>query len=138
MGTWGTGPFDNDGACEFVASLHAPIERVLRRKTKAYYYYGEARAAAKLISIAAGRDMLGGPNLAPAIEVLERIRGDAEWIGTWDKPRLIRAALTREIRELRRLAKLPNTPLRKLSAYVAKKGKKRTPTTKTGGRRSPR
>ena len=105
MGTWGPGPFDNDDAADMIAKLMIPIERVTKGKVNTSYHYSQARAAAKIVWIAHGTDILGGPSLDPILKLLEQMRNDVEWISGWRKPAEIRKALDREIRAVKRTIK---------------------------------
>lgn len=105
MGSWGTGPFDNDRASDMVAGLMKWVCRVATQKSDASYYYEKARAAAKIVVMAHGTDILGGPPLETVLTALRRIRADEVWIGGWKRPRSIRCALDREIARVRRAMK---------------------------------
>jgi Domain of unknown function (DUF4259) len=101
MGVWGTGPFDNDDASDMVAELMDPIHRVLkfpvdvplRRtrgkhfRTRASDFYSKARAAAAIILLAHGTDILGGPRLELVLQALKKMRTDKKWIETWGHPK---------------------------------------------------
>ena len=62
--------------------------------------YEEARAAGKFILLAHGQDVLGGPSLVDVLRALAHIRGDADWLGNWNAPRSIAAALDIDIDEV--------------------------------------
>lgn len=105
MGTWGTGPFDNDDAADMVAELMEHVRRVAdtgrplkrgRKRTTSDDYY-LARAAAQFVLAAHGTDILGGPGLGPVVRVLARIRMDREWLAHWNSPRKIATALDNEL-----------------------------------------
>ena len=97
MGVYGTGPFENDDASDMVAKLMDPIRRVLkfpvdvplkrsrgkRFRTRASDYYLEARAAAAIVLMAHGTDILGGPSLELVLEALKKMRSDKRWIEDW-------------------------------------------------------
>jgi hypothetical protein len=107
MGAWGTGPFDNDGAADMIAKISKEIDKALKPKNNrsASYHYQEARAAAAILLFSHGTDILGGPSLEPALQALERMRGDEEWIGVWRSELEICQQLDKEIRALRRKIK---------------------------------
>ena len=86
MGTWGVGPFDNDDASDMIAKLMKPIEIVETRRSNrsAQYHYNEARAAVQILLLSHATDILGGPELLPAVRVLARIRSDTEWIAEFE------------------------------------------------------
>lgn len=98
MGSWGTGAFENDGASDFVAGLMKHIRRVTEAKRPDHYE--EARAAGKFILMAHGQDILGGPSLLDVLRALVHIRGDEYWLGYWNSPRSIAAALDIDIDEV--------------------------------------
>lgn len=102
MGSWGTGPFDNDGAADLIAKLMKPIEIALEPKAQ-YWAYGDARAACILVATAHGTDILGGPNIQKVLECLQKIRDDEEFIDEWKDPRKIVAALDSDIRKVKRI-----------------------------------
>jgi hypothetical protein len=102
MGIWGTGPFDNDDAGDMVGKMLDPIQRVLdlplsRDRSKrsrgrrfrpiASDYYFEARAAAAIIMLAHGTDVLGGPPLEMVLDALKKMRSDEEWLRGWREGR---------------------------------------------------
>ena len=107
MGTWGVGAFDNDSAADMVIKLMKPIRIVATRKSSrsASYHYNEARAAAQVVLLAHGSDILGGPDLDLVLRALVRISKDEEWIDNWRDPREIIARLGVEIRATRRAMK---------------------------------
>ena len=107
MGTWGTGPFDNDSAADMIAGFMKPIEKVIGAKSDrtAQNYYHEARASAQIVLMAHGTDVLGGPEISTLAKALERMRNDSEWIATWRDPAKIRKALDKEIRAIKRKIK---------------------------------
>jgi hypothetical protein len=101
MGVWGSCPFDNDRASDLVADLMGPINKVLelpidvplkrtrgkRFRSRASDHYFEARAAASLVLLAHGTDVLGGPPLTQILEALQKMRSDEEWLDQWDEGR---------------------------------------------------
>lgn len=123
MGIWGYGPYENDGASDMICRLFDPIRKALGHEIPAAvrhhsgkgkrlkrgakpkfqklssppYYYAEARAAANLVARAAGYDILGGPPIDWALEVLELIRADEGWLNDFRDPRLVKLALNSEI-----------------------------------------
>jgi hypothetical protein len=96
MGTWGTGPFDNDDAGDLAAKMVRPVQRVADGKGSCDDYY-LARAAAQFLIVSHGTDILGGPGLVPVLWALARMRADDAWIGNWRSPRKIAAALDKEL-----------------------------------------
>jgi hypothetical protein len=104
MGTWGTGPFDNDAAADLIAGLMKPVRSAVERKSdaSASLFYNEARAAIALILTAHGTDVLGGPPLTECLAALVRIQADEVWKGYFRDTLTIDAALKREIRALKR------------------------------------
>ena len=105
MGTWGVGPFDSDSAGDLIASLMKPIERVVKAKTDrtAQDYYEAARAAAQVIMLAAGTDILGGPSLYTVLDALKRIHTDKEWLRRFRDPRPIYRRTAKEVGECQAL-----------------------------------
>lgn len=98
MGSWGTGPFDNDTAGDMAASFTKYIDAVINAKpARASDHYAAARAAVQFILAAHGTDILGGPSLRPALQALRRIRADDEWLEEWSTPQGIRLSLDKEI-----------------------------------------
>lgn len=106
MGTWGVGPFDNDTAGDMVAKLSRMIDRVVnapptaRGNGQARALYEEARVAARFVAVAHGTDILGGPSLAPVVQMLCRMRSDDDWLANYRNPREIVGALDDEIRDV--------------------------------------
>jgi hypothetical protein len=102
MGTWGEGPFDNDGAGDMISGMMRPIEKVVRAANDdtARRSYLEARANARFIVMAHGTDILGGPPIETVLRALARIRSDAEWLGGWRSPASIAARIGAEMREI--------------------------------------
>jgi len=104
MGTWGYEPFENDGAADMIAGLFDPVRKMLRtrdvRERRAHY--GEARGAIELAIRAAGTDILGGPNLKHAVQALDSILADKEWIEDAHEPNDLAAALVRQKRRVER------------------------------------
>lgn len=111
MGTWGTGPFDNDAAADFAGDLDdaSPGERealvrgVLTRTVKAMGYPGEAPEAVAAAALIAAQcpggepvDTVYGPeqpllafpqNLRDlAAQALDRVMADEWWSETWIDP----------------------------------------------------
>jgi hypothetical protein len=122
MGSWGEGPFNNDSAADMLAVLGRHIETAIKRKSNraASYHYDNARAAIQILVISHGTDILGGLSLQPALEALERIKADEEWIDNWRNPRAIVKQLDKEIRQVKRaMAKCKGCSPRKF------RGKKR-------------
>jgi hypothetical protein len=108
MGTWGVGPFENDGAADLVANLLNHVHKATKPKKNktAWHFYEEARAAATLIVSAHGTDILGGPSLETILQLLQRMRSDEKYfIGSFRDPRPIVSALNAEIRKVKRLLK---------------------------------
>ena len=99
MGVWGTGPFDNDTAGDMVARLSHDVKRVVEAKTDsaARHRYNSARAAAQIILLAHGTDILGGPCIELAVKALARMRGDTDWLASFRAPKKIAKALTEEM-----------------------------------------
>lgn len=111
MGTYSTQPFGSDAAEEFKAALvdqmMKPILLVLRRKRSAWRHYDTARAAVQFV-ISHNPTILGGPQLVPALQALVRIRGDQEWLDSWNEPKKIARALDDEIDAvIRRMESMP-------------------------------
>ena len=108
MGVWGTGPFDSDDAADMVAKLVKYINKVnqgssrpsrgKRRGLLVRDHYSSARAAAQVLLVSHGTDILGGPRLEPVVRALARMRMDREWLAGWDSPREIASALDEELR----------------------------------------
>ena len=99
MGTWGVGPFDNDGAADMISGLVKPVEIVETRRSNdsAQNYYNEARAAAQFLLLSHGTDILGGPGLLQVVRAIARIRSDAEWISHFRSPGTCMAQLDQEL-----------------------------------------
>jgi hypothetical protein len=108
MGAWGHGPFENDGAADLVAGLMKACRIVADETTTARMartYYPEARVGVQVRLLAHGTDILGGPPLQVALDALQRIRSDQEWIAGWREPKALKAALDAEIRAVQRAIK---------------------------------
>lgn len=95
MGTWGTGPFDNDDSADMIAGLARKVHRVVDRNDSDDY--GEARAAAAFVLLAHGTDVLGGPGLDVVLKALIKMRENNEWLSGYRRPPEIAAALNKEI-----------------------------------------
>lgn len=95
MGTWGTGPFDNDDSADMIAGLARKVHRVVERNDSDDY--GEARAAAAFVLLAHGTDVLGGPGLDVVLKALVKMRENDEWLSGYRRPPEIAAALNKEI-----------------------------------------
>jgi hypothetical protein len=108
MGAWGVGPFDNDGAADLVAELMKPC-RLVADETMAprlaRLEYAGARVGVQVRLLAHGTDILGGLPLRVALDALQRMRSDKEWIAGWREPKAIKAALDAELRAVRRAMK---------------------------------
>lgn len=108
MGSWGTGPFDNDDAANMTASMIDHVKKVVngsvepatrgrRRGLLVRYHYQAARFGVQVILMARGTDILGGPSLHDCLKALLRIRQDEEWLHDWQDPEQIKSAIDREI-----------------------------------------
>lgn len=95
MGTWGTGPFDNDDAADMIAGLARKVHRVVERNDSDDY--GEARAAAAVIVVAHGTDILGGIGLDVVLKALVKMRENSEWLAGYRRPQQIAEALDKEL-----------------------------------------
>ncbi len=83
MGTWGTGPFDNDDAGDMVAAFVEPIRKVVHmKKAPCVYQYNAARCAVQFMMAAHGTDILGGPSAELALRALVRMRKDAGYLSS--------------------------------------------------------
>lgn len=108
MGCWGYEPFDNDDAGDMIACLWDHVHRLLNAPIcKANRHYYEARAAIELATVAAGTDILGGPNLQLGIDALDRILADEKWILDAKEPEGLRASI---LRQRRRVVRAMNRP----------------------------
>jgi len=96
MGTWGTGPFDNDDAGDMAAKMVRPVQRVADGRGSSDDYY-LARAAAQFLLASHGTDILGGPGLTPVLKALARMRTDDGWLAGWNSPKKIAGALDEEL-----------------------------------------
>jgi Domain of unknown function (DUF4259) len=111
MGTWGTGPFDNDTAGDIVAKMMVPIHKVLdlpisvpvknRSRGKSFRsissdYYEEARFAAAIILFSHDTDILGGPRLQLVLDALKKMRSDDQLAEAF------RFAIDKQIRAVQR------------------------------------
>jgi hypothetical protein len=111
VGTWGTGPFDNDAAADFAGDLDdaAPGDRealvrgILTRVVRATGYPGEAPEAVAAAALIAAQcpggepvDPVYGPEQplvafpqalrGLAAEALDRVLADEWWFETWTDP----------------------------------------------------
>jgi len=108
MGCWGYEPFDNDGAADMIAGLWDPVRNLMKASGgKAIRHYNEARAAIELATVAAGTDILGGPNLQLGIDALDRMLADEKWIGSAREPEELRGSI---LRQRRRVVRAMNGP----------------------------
>jgi hypothetical protein len=117
MGSWGTGPFDNDSACDMVIGFTTPIKKVLHGRAGSYGY-DEARAAVQFIALTHGKDILGGASMLDALELLRRMRADKEWIAGSKIPRRLVAALNREIKQVQGIIKRCKSCREALKTYA--------------------
>lgn len=100
--------FDNDDAGDMIACLWDHVHRLLGAPIgKASRHYYEARAAIELATVAAGTDILGGPNLQLGIDALDRILADEEWFLDAKDPEELRASI---LRQRRRVVRAMNGP----------------------------
>ncbi len=95
MGTWGTGPFDNDDAGDMIAKFVRPVKLVEHKNNQ--FRYNEARAAVQFLLLSHGTDILGGPGLLSAVCALARIRSDTEWLSSYKTPDVLAHNLEVEI-----------------------------------------
>lgn len=105
MGAWGTGPYDNDSAADWFFDLaktgiYAMIEHGLN--SNSYY---EQRAAAWLVQRLAVSAFVYDTykidehrNLA--LDKLQAMLKDQEWIDSWSRPEEIIAELEKQIYEI--------------------------------------
>lgn len=108
MGCWGYEPFDNDDAADMIAGLWDPVRDLMKASgSKAIRHYYEARAAIELATVAAGTDILGGPNLQLGIDALDRILADEKWFLDAKDPEELRASI---LRQRRRVVRAMNGP----------------------------
>lgn len=109
MGSWGMGPFENDRAGDMIAGFTKPITKLLcASEEHARDHYEEARAAIAIITIAAGSDILGGPDLDDCLAALNRIRNDDAWLDNWKDGNAIRRAIDEQILALARAMGRPH------------------------------
>jgi hypothetical protein len=96
MGAWGTGPFDNDDAADFIGDvLMRPVDGVNSNSRGRSYEL--ARCVAALVLVSHGTDILGGPGLTPVLRALTRIRSDEDWLRQWNSPRRAAQAVNKQI-----------------------------------------
>jgi len=121
MGAWGEGPFGNDAAADFVVQVLEPCHKVIDSKTSsaAEKHYAMARVGIQIRLLAQGTDILGGASLEPALEALQRMRADEEWIAGWRSPKQIQAALDAEIAAVQRTMKAERRPKRRVTDKAA-------------------
>ena len=107
MGAWGEGPFDNDTAGDVVAKMMEPCRAIdaATSDQEARRYYAAARVGIQVRLLAHGTDILGGAPLRPALDALQRMRADAEWLAGWRPPKKIKTALDKEIEAVKRAMK---------------------------------
>ena len=84
MGVWGVGPFDHDGAGDLAAKMSSLVKEALEKGSDHYY---EGRTAAHVVLLMHGTDILGGPSLYPALDLLVKMRRDQEWLASWKSPK---------------------------------------------------
>jgi Domain of unknown function (DUF4259) len=111
MGAWGTDPFDNDSALDWLDFIERPIVREIETTLLAACWskeegngagYHEAIAAAALLLRLTKPESI--PNVSynamqrdvfdKALDVMRRIFADKEWSNSWDSPRSIRRVLS--------------------------------------------
>ncbi len=107
MGSWAYGPFDNDSAQDWVASLKSPkmLARELRKALKSKSPE-EIRAAAATIKSSYEAHLLGDDDAQSlallAIKALQKL-AESEWVNEWKNKQSLLRNLRSQIRGLETL-----------------------------------
>ncbi len=102
MGTWGTGPFDNDDAAEFIGSLKADLGSKLQdsRFSDDEGERAEGRAALGALTALHRAGYVVSPNaFDDGQRLLETMLDDKMWISQWRSPAAIRSRLRNDLKE---------------------------------------
>lgn len=102
MGAWGTDVFDNDSACDFMYYIEKPIEKLLLKKIN-YYDYADYRAAAEIIIKLSDKYRFTDELPVAAVEKLNFVLRDRDWINSWCDEKDIIKDLKRQIRALNKI-----------------------------------
>jgi len=108
MGAWGENPQDNDTAADWYSTVlqDLGVERKIEKGLKSKWHE-ERRAAADLVR-RLGYCYIYDINLLDkhvqmAIDAIEGLIKDTEWINLWKDPQLVKTKLKKELRELESL-----------------------------------
>jgi len=100
MGTFGTGPYQSDAAGDWLnAAFIPPIERAIRGRD-----HEKARVAAATIVDFLSKHENDPGLVEQAIERLEEILVDEDWIDAWNDPKDAARAVRTQIRKLEKIA----------------------------------
>ena len=108
MGTWGYGPCDDDDARDFIDELIQAKDAttIVGDAFGDENYAGTIRAAAHFLTLIngyAGNRRLYMRQVKTAIQQLENLLGDEEWIGAWDDPKAAKKAIKKQVAVLKGL-----------------------------------
>lgn len=99
MGTWGTGPYESDSAGEWLSeTLVPPIEKALKKGSDA-----DARVAAAALTDYLGKHESVADLVDLAIERLEDILEDEDYVESFTDPAAAKRAVKSQIRKLRKM-----------------------------------
>jgi len=109
MGAWGYKIFENDDALNFMDNISKPIEKILQKVNFSEYYYNEIRAAIEVaiffhkagyvIYISEGNC----PWTQSALQKLNTILNNTEYIKGWDNQEKIKQSLKTQIENIKKL-----------------------------------
>jgi len=106
MAAWGYGPTESDGAQDFLADNRLLQLSHARKTLDAWWPDPDAtRGAAQLLADLAQEQPEGTlPYLELAIDKLEKLKDNEQWLDSWDEPRKGKRAIQKQIRALQSLA----------------------------------
>lgn len=107
MGAWGTKPFENDDAGDWLVELHAPIEKVVNKAAKArvpqnypFTWLKGYAASETIIALSRAGQGFTPEILNAAVASLRNMLNDTRFVETWNDPRRFRADVNARLREL--------------------------------------
>lgn len=110
MGAWGTGPFENDIAGDFMDGCEEGLTKKVHQAASAlaapYSLREEGRAAlAALRALYRAGLIVGVGVFTDGEELLQDMLDDDQWLGAWQSPAAIKARLRNELHETRTLVR---------------------------------
>ena len=110
MGAWGYGPCDSDDAGDFFDELlkSKNATTIVGDAFGEENYSGTVRAAAHFLALIGGYASdryLYIRQVKTAIQQLENLLGDEEWIGSWRGPKIAKRAIKKQVAVLKGIVK---------------------------------